>query len=247
MTKSDLHVHSTYSDGKNDPEKIVLSAIEKGLDTIGFSDHSYTFFDESYCVKKEKIKEYKQSIALLKKKYEREINVLCGIEQDYFSTEPTEGYDYAIGSVHYVYKDGEYLDVDESEETFRQVVKEHFGGDVYAFCEAYYELVANLPTKQKINIIGHFDLISKFNEGEKIFSFSHPRYVAAWQRAANNILKFGIPFEINTGAVSRKYRTDAYPSKEIRKYLKNHGASFIFTSDSHDKANLCFGFDDFDV
>ena len=36
----DLHVHTTFSDGKNTPEEIVLEAIRRGMDTIGFSDHS---------------------------------------------------------------------------------------------------------------------------------------------------------------------------------------------------------------
>ena len=48
----DYHVHTTFSDGKNTPEEIVLAAREKGLKEIGFSDHSYTFFDERYCLKK---------------------------------------------------------------------------------------------------------------------------------------------------------------------------------------------------
>ena len=245
MIKSDRHVHTVFSDGKNTLEEMVVSAIEKGLTTIGFSDHSYTFFDESYCVKKEEIALYKKTIALLKEKYKDKIEILCGVEQDLFSTEPTEGYDYVIGSVHYVCKDGLYLDVDASEEEFLKAVNEHFGGDVYAFCEAYYDLVAQLPVRHKIDCIGHFDLVSKFNEGEKLFSFSHPRYVAAWKKCADSILKYGIPFEINTGALSRKYRSDAYPSSEIRSYLKRRGATFVLASDSHDKANLCYRFEDF--
>ena len=78
----DLHTHSYYSDGKASPEEMVLAAIEKGLAEIGISDHSYTFFDESYCVKKDKIAAYKKEIAALKEKYKGKISVLCGVEQD---------------------------------------------------------------------------------------------------------------------------------------------------------------------
>ena len=34
------------------------------------------------------------------------MEIHCGIEQDLFSQEPTDGYDYVIGSVHYLYAAG---------------------------------------------------------------------------------------------------------------------------------------------
>ena len=86
----DYHTHTTYSDGKDTPEEMVLSAIEKGLNEMGFSDHSYTFFDESYCIKKDRIAEYKSEIARLKAKYSDKIKILCGIEQDFYSAESVE-------------------------------------------------------------------------------------------------------------------------------------------------------------
>ena len=47
MIKADLHVHTTFSDGLNTPEEIVLAAIGMGLEKLGFSDHSHTSFDET--------------------------------------------------------------------------------------------------------------------------------------------------------------------------------------------------------
>ena len=73
MCYYDLHVHSTFSDGKSTVEEIVLSAIEKGMSTIGISDHSYTPFDESYCINKEKISEYISTVNELKEKYKNYI------------------------------------------------------------------------------------------------------------------------------------------------------------------------------
>lgn len=46
----DLHTHTTFSDGRNSPEEMVLSAIGMVMSTLGISDHSYTSFDESYCI-----------------------------------------------------------------------------------------------------------------------------------------------------------------------------------------------------
>ena len=47
--KANLHTHTSFCDGKNSPEEMVRSAVEKGFDVLGFSGHSYTPFDETYC------------------------------------------------------------------------------------------------------------------------------------------------------------------------------------------------------
>lgn len=239
----DLHVHTTFSDGKNTPEEMVLAAITKGMKTIGFSDHSYTAFDTAYCIPKEKLPAYRAEIAALKAKYTDQIQIFCGIEQDFYSEEPTDGYDYVIGSVHYVKAGANYLPVDESRERLLDAVQRHFDGEIYALVEAYYGTVAQVAEQLHPSIIGHFDLITKFNEGGKLFDESHPRYVAAWQAAADKLLTAGIPFEINTGAISRGYRTAPYPATPIREYLADRGARFLLSSDSHRADTLCFGFD----
>lgn len=38
--KADLHIHSTYSDGRASPVEIIYTAIEKGLDVIAITDHN---------------------------------------------------------------------------------------------------------------------------------------------------------------------------------------------------------------
>ncbi len=246
-TLCDYHLHTTFSDGKNTPEEMVVAAIAKGVKEIGFSDHSYTFFDESYCVKRDKIAEYKREIARLKAKYGNEIKILCGIEQDFYSTESAAEYDYAIGSVHYVKKDGKYLAVDESEESFIKAVKEFFGGDYYGFAKAYFDTVAGFSERKEITIIGHFDLISKFNEKEKLFSVKDLKYVKAWKNAADKLIEAGKTFEINTGAVARGYKTEPYPSDEMRAYIKEKGGKFILSSDGHTKEAICYGFEKYGI
>ena len=88
MILTDLHVHTNYCDGKNTPEEMVLAAIEKGMECIGFSVHSYTEFDTSFCIKSEKVADYKAEINGLKEKYKDKIRILCGTEMDYFSEMP---------------------------------------------------------------------------------------------------------------------------------------------------------------
>ena len=239
----DYHVHTTFSDGKNTPEEMVKAAIEKGMAEIGFSDHSYTYFDESYCIKKEQIAEYQREIADLKEKYKGQIKILCGIEQDLYSNESTKGYDYVIGSVHYVKNGGKFYSVDDSEECFVSVAESVFGGDYYAFAEEYFNTVACFNERADIGIIGHFDLIAKFNEKGKFFDETDKRYKSAFKAAADKLILAGKVFEINTGAIARGYKTEPYPSDKIRAYIKGKGGKFILSSDSHLKENLCFHFD----
>ena len=246
MITKDLHMHTAYCDGKDTPEDMVLSAVDKGLDTVGISSHSYTFFDESYCMQKEDIPRYIAELRYLRAKYFDRIHVLCGVEQDYYSDYPTDEFDYIIGSVHYIKVGDEYIPVDESVEILRAAVQKHFGGDVYALCELYFDTVADVVEKTRCDIIGHFDLISKFIEREPLFDAGHPRYVKAWKAAVDRLVTYDVPFEINTGAISRGYRTQPYPDEEMIAYIKAKGGRLILSSDAHSKENIAYIFEKYE-
>ena len=243
----DLHAHSTYCDGKNTPEEMVTAAIEKGLTTFGISAHNYTDFDRSYCMKQEDIPRYIAEMHYLRAKYFDRIHVLCGTEQDYYSDQPTDDFDYVIGSVHYLHLGDEYIPVDWYADTLRKAADKYCGGDIYALCEEFYRTAADVVNKTGCDIIGHFDLISKFNEKEHLFDESHPRYVAAWQKAVDELLKTGVPFEINTGGIYRGYMSRPYPSAEIQAYIRERGGSFVLSSDAHCTDAIAFGFDAFQM
>lgn len=242
MTKRDFHIHSTFSDGKCTPEELVLAAIEKGMSHIGLSDHSYTPFDTDYCMSPEKYEDYKAEAVRLRKKYGDKIKIYCGIEQDFYSAFPAEGFDYIIGSVHYVKKDGEYLPVDKSTADLRDAVEKHFGGDPIAFCEEYFRCVGEVVERTGACIVGHFDLVSKFNEKDPFIDENDPRYVFAWKAAVDKLIPYGVYFEINTGVIPRGYKSVPYPSAPIMEYIKEKGGKFIMSSDSH-RPTLCYGFD----
>lgn len=55
--KSDLHIHTYYSDGVFSPEKIVDTALDVGLDVIALTDHDNVL---SYNVAKEHLKKNQQ-------------------------------------------------------------------------------------------------------------------------------------------------------------------------------------------
>lgn len=246
MITKDLHAHTTYCDGQNTPAEMVEAAAAKGLTTFGLSGHGYTAFDTSYCMRREDIPRYLAEVNYLKAAYFDRIHVLCGVEQDYYGEDPADAFDYVIGSVHYLRCGEDYVPVDESPDILRAACERYFGGDIYALCEAYFDTAADVVNRTGCDIIGHFDLIAKFNEREHLFDESHPRYTAAWQKAADSLLKTGVPFEINTGAVSRGYRSQPYPSADIRAYLRERGGTFILSSDAHSTDAVAYAFSEYE-
>ena len=241
MMLSSYHTHSTFSDGKSTLEEMVQAAIAQGCQEIGFSDHAPMIFDCEWSIKAEKLERYKKEVTALKEKYKDKIKIYLGIEQDYFSV-PAEGYDYIIGSVHYVLKDGEYLPNDYSADTMKEFVDRCYGGDVYAYCEDYFKLIGDIVRVTNCQIIGHFDIVTKFNERMPMIDTNHPRYVAAVDKALSSLLATNAIFEVNTGAISRGYRTTPYPDDCTLDKIAKGGKPFVITSDTHNKETVTFHF-----
>ena len=234
---SNYHSHTCFCDGADAPEELVREAIRLGCPELGFSGHSHIPFDDC-CMTLEGTERYKAEIRRLREKYAGEIRIWLGIEQDIFGDLPTEDYEYVIGSVHYVYRDGRYLSVDESEAAFRAHVEQAYHGDVYAFAEDYYALVAQVWEKTGCRIVGHFDLFTKYNEDDRLFDTACPRYRRAALDALDALADKPVLFEINTGAISRGYRRTPYPAPWLLEELQARGAGLILSSDCHRKEDL---------
>ncbi len=245
MIRADLHLHTTYSDGQNTPAEMAEAALSRGFLRLGFSDHGYTAHDESYCMSKEGEAAYRREIAALKTEYAGRLEILCGIEQDYYGGIPSAEYDYVIGSVHYLKLGAEYIPVDESEAILRDAIARRFGGDPLALAEAYFETVSDVLNQTGADIVGHLDLVAKFNAGG-LFDETAPRYRAAWRHAIDALLPAGKPFEINTGAIARGYQTRPYPSLEMIAYIKERGGRLLLSSDAHTAAGIGYAFNEWE-
>ena len=242
----DLHVHTIYCDGKNSPEEMVLSAINKGVKKIGLLAHSYVDFDPVGTISQDRIPLFVAEVNKLKQKYQDKITVLCGIEYDTFSSIDVSVFDYVIGSVHYVSANGKKYAIDAGGEVeLVKTCQEAFNGDYYALVDAYFEEVSTVIEKTNADIIGHFDIVSKYNKNGKFFDETSERYLSSAKKTIDKLIPFGRLFEINTGAVSRGYKDFAYPSKLIIDYIKSKGGKFILSSDAHKSENIASNFDDY--
>ncbi len=243
--KQNLHIHSTYCDGKDNPEEIILEAIKRGFDSIGFSEHSYMWFSNyPYQMKVEDMPKYKSEILSLKEKYKDQIGVFCGLEYEMFSDIPIDNFDYIIGSVHYLELDGRILGFDRGFNETITYLNENFDGDGLRFAKKYYETISELPTKGNFDIIGHFDLITKNNEKGEFIKTDSKQYIE-YGFEAIHALKNKIPFfEVNTGAIARGYRSSPYPQIDFLKEFKECGFGAVITSDCHDKNFINCYFDE---
>lgn len=237
--KQNLHIHTTYADGKDTPEELIQEAIRRGFDSIGFSEHSYmAFSDYPYQMTVAEMADYVAEVRALKAKHKGAIDIFCGLEYEFFSDFDTEDFDYLIGSVHYLDLDGRILGFDRSLPEVQAYVQNHFGGDGIAFAKKYYEQLSHLPERKKVDIIGHFDILTKTNElGQTIDTTSREYLNAGFD--AIHAMKGKIPlFEVNTGAVARGYRTAPYPQIDFMREFCRCGYGAVITSDCHDKTYL---------
>lgn len=239
--KTNYHTHTTFCDGKNTPEEIVRSAIEKGFSVIGFSGHGYTDFDLRYCMKD--TAGYIAEINRLKAKYQDKIQVYLGVEEDAYCYVERSDFDYIIGSSHYFLSDGKYYPIDSSYDYFKKCL-DIFGYDVMKMTHAYYGAFCDYISARKPDIVGHFDLITKFDQLDKSLFLENREYNASAEKYAKFAARQGCLFEVNTGAVSRGFRTSVYPAENLLYVLKREGAGLVLASDSHNVDTLDFGFDD---
>lgn len=237
--KQNLHMHTTYADGKNTPEEMVLEAIAQGFDSIGFSEHSYMAFSpRSQQMTIGDMPRYQAEIRALKEKYRGTIDVFCGMELELYSDVPVDGFDYLIGSVHYLNFDGKILGFDRSLAETQHYIAANFNGDGFAFAKKYFETLSRYPERYKADIIGHFDIFTKNNEVGRLIDTSAKEYLNLGYEAIH-ALRGKIPFfEVNTGAISRGYRTTPYPQMEFLKEFNRCGFGAMITSDCHDKTYL---------
>lgn len=243
MIKSNLHTHTSFCDGKHTAEEVVLAAIDAKMELLGFSEHCCTGVEGVFGMKQERVPLYRDEIRRLQAAYGDRIGILLGVEQDYYAGAPVGEYDYVIGSVHYVYLGGEYCGVDYSAEHTLKTVNEHCGGDIFKYAKAYYDCVARVADVTRCNIVGHFDLLAKFNEDGRMIDESDKRYVTCALEALDALLEKDVIFEVNTGAISRGYRKTPYPSPFILKRIAEKKGRVMLNSDAHNKDHLLCAFD----
>ncbi|MDD5922710.1 MAG: histidinol-phosphatase [Eubacteriales bacterium] len=255
-----FHTHTTYCDGKDTPREMADRAVELGFRALGFSGHGFLECDTDCCMTREGEDAYFREISDMKEEYRGVLDIRVGLERDYYNRHHFHPYDYEIGSVHYVEKDGYYTAIDDTPERLEEGVNRCFDGDFRAFCERYFELESEVLQVTGAEIVGHFDLIRKLNHGNRFFNENAAWYkdlaISAVRKIAKTKVKrrstitdllgeSDLPiFEINTGGMAKGYRSTPYPADFILDEIARLGLPVILQSDCHDRKKLNYAFSD---
>jgi histidinol-phosphatase (PHP family) len=237
------HAHTKFVDGKNTAREMVEAAIEKGFDSIGFSEHGRQTVDEKYGLSAENEKRYYAEIRALREEYLGRIRIWLGIERDYFSVADRRDVQYVIGSVHYLDAPDGHVAVDGDAQRLLSFMQSAFGGDGVALAKAYYERLADYVVSYRPDIVGHFDLICKTNGGGRYFDEDGKAYRAVAFEALESMAGTGCLLEINTGAIARGYKDIPYPREAFLKRWRELGGRVIFSSDSHRRETIDCAFE----
>lgn len=260
MLSADFHIHTKFCDGADTPEQMADEALRLGLKALGFSGHV-----ESGVVMD--VSAYFTEIGRLQQQFKGKLDIIRGVELDnLYDPAAAADAEYVIGSTHYIdashigdqasagfVRAGEHGDiktsdvwpvaVDSSPEQMRVLGEQIYGGDYYKLSKDYYELEAHVADRIHPTFIGHFDLVTRYNDQMHYLDESDNRYLGPALDAMEYLVSKDIPFEINCGAANRGRKKELYPNMTLLRALYGFGGRIIINSDAHDKSRIAACFD----
>jgi histidinol-phosphatase (PHP family) len=236
--KSDYHMHTVFSDGKASIGEMVVAAIDKGLDQITFTDHMPLPFDNEYAMSINAIQLYQQEINSVQKKFTGKIKINKGLEIDYLPESipwiqrlVKMDWDHLIVSVHTIIRNNQPLSVNGTNEEFRQLLQS-FNHDIKALCRQYYKVVQMAIQSGWFDIVGHLDVIKKYNVDQQYFKENEPWYRDIVMETLDVIKKQGVKMEVNMSGLNDPVKQQ-HPSKWIIQEAVKKNIPLVLSSDSH--------------
>jgi len=229
--KVDYHIHTARcGHASGETEEYVRQALACGMTEIGFADHLPMYWlpedkqDREIAMTFAHLPGYVREVKTLQQKYPQ-LSIRLGIEADYIPgyqdrlRQALAGYewDYVIGSVHFLDSWG-FDDPRQLEEYERR--------DPEIYWQEYYRLVQESALTGMFDIIGHADLIKKFDPPRP--ACLHRLYdetVAVLSRCQ-------VAVEINT-AGWRVPAREAFPAAEFLARCARAWVPVTFGSDAH--------------
>ena len=242
---SNAHTHTNLSDGHVSPMEMAETAYSLGFLSLGISDHAPVFYENSFQIKD--IENYVPQIKKIKEAYHNKMEIICGIELDGdLNVAIPDGVDYVIGSTHTIHTpNGNLVRIEMGIDNFKNGVLEFYGGNYIKAIKDFFYQSYDTAVRKDVDIIGHFDLITKYNDKGGFFDENSKEYLSIAYDVIDGILSqkpHGV-FELNTGCIPRAGKTSPYPSKKLLQRIYEKGGRIIVNSDAHRTKNINAEFD----
>ncbi len=255
MIKTNYHTHNEFCDGKGTVEEYIAAAVEKGFAALGFSSHAPLPVKNEWTLKDENLPKYLAEVERQKEKWKNRLQVYKGLEIDYIPGSSAPGdaewdelkLDYRIGSVHTTVGldlNPEFHCVDGPTEGLNRLLEEIHEGSFNNLCEAYFTRIAELVRMGGFQILGHFDLVKKHNRDGAYFSEASPWYHRQVKTTLDVLAGSGIIMEVNSGAISRGYLDEVYPSDWILSEALERNIPVMINADAHRPEDIDCNFEE---
>ena len=237
---ADFHIHTCFSgDSEADVDKIIESAIEKGMRYMAITDHNdFEFENGTFELDVER---YFKCISDKKAEYKRQIQISvgieCGLEPRYKNRIDNllnaYNFDFVIGSSHVINGKDPYY-------------KEYFEGrSVHeAMVEYLLSIEENIDIFDNFDVYGHLDYMMRYAPvpvTEKHYCYDE--YGEYYERILTKLINNGKGVEINTSAL-KSGQLDTNPNFEvIKRYAELGGKIITIGSDAHSPEYIGYGFE----
>lgn len=231
----DYHTHSNYSDGRL-LANMLDAAEAAGLDGVGIADHCNV--SERERARRAKLRKgfnldltyERRREAIRSFRAERDLEIYDAVEMDYHPADEARiadfladaGFDYAVGSVHYV--DG--VNVHD-----RSAVGARTEAERREFVVGYFDRLIALVESGLFDVIAHLDLVER---NPHLRGFAE---AAQYETVAAAIAEADAVPELNAGRIDREYG-EFHPAPAFLEVLAEYDIPVTVGSDSHTPAAL---------
>ncbi|MFP4525259.1 MAG: histidinol-phosphatase HisJ family protein [Bacteroidales bacterium] len=218
----DYHTHTFLSDGKGKHNEFVKAAYEKGFEEIGFSDH-FSIVPTEWGINENDIQYMKETIIALKENTNLPLKIKFGAEIDYIPGKEKETeklisslpLDYVIGSIHFI----EYWNFDTSPDHYDDK-------DIETLYEKYFNLLNSAVNTGMFDIVGHADVIKKFNHRPK------KKPMEMYEKVIESIATNNMTVELNTSGKNKPCK-EFYPDITFLEMCYQNNIPMMINSDAH--------------
>ena len=239
MIKCDIHMHTCFShDSESTPESMILGAVNKGLQSICFTDH---YDKDDIAWGQEDIfdpEEYFKVLRPLQEKYRDIIDVRIGVEigmqpylQPFYDVFVKKyPFDFVIGSAHSI------LGTDVA---FGTIFETRTDSEVYEIC--LKEMLEDVKCYDDFDTLGHLDYMTRYGK-EREKAYSYKKYADIIDEILKTLIYKGKGLEINTAGL--KYGLPyAHPHMDVLKRYRELGGEIItIGADGHKPEHIAYDF-----